>query len=321
MNILKEIQNSNERIPSEYRKEKTIEEIKNDLLELNIKKVKNPHIINLYSLLFPTHKKIKKMEYLLNVQTYDISLDDDDHTYMANGIMVHNTINVPNEISFDVYKNIYLKAYNSKSIKGVTTYRQGTTSAVLKSISNENNVANKILKTKAPKRPKYLNCTIDVIKIKNSEDWVIILGLLNDEPYEVFAFPAKNISTNIDIKQYKSGKIVKVKSKYYNLEDNNGNLILENITSFSKNDEQDSMTRLISLSLRHGVDIKFIVDQLSKSSGNILEFSKSINRILKKYINKDSLKNMDCENCGSKGSVIFQEGCYICKNCGYGKCS
>ena len=318
MNILKEIQNSNERIPSEYRKEKTIEEIKNDLLELNIKKVKNPHIINLYSLLFPTHKKIKKMEYLLNVQTYDISLDDDDHTYMANGIMVHNTINVPNEISFDVYKNIYLKAYNSKSIKGVTTYRQGTTSAVLKSISNENNVANKILKTKAPKRPKYLNC-IRCYKNKKFRRLVIILGLLNDD-HTSFAFP-KNIFTNIDIKQYKSGKIVKVKSKYYNLEDNNGNLILENITSFSKNDEQDSMTRLISLSLRHGVDIKFIVDQLSKSSGNILEFSKSINRILKKYINKDSLKNMDCENCGSKGSVIFQEGCYICKNCGYGKCS
>jgi len=81
------------------------------------------------------------------------------------------------------------------------------------------------------------------------------------------------------------------------------------------------MTRLISTALRHGVDIVFIVEQLSKSSGNIIGFSKSISRVLKRYIDKDNCKPQDCENCGSKGSVVFQEGCYICKNCGYGKCS
>ena len=78
---------------------------------------------------------------------------------------------------------------------------------------------------------------------------------------------------------------------------------------------------MISLSLRHGSDITFVVDQLEKSPGDMTNFGKAMARVLKKYI-KDGTKvtGYSCEACGSV-NVIRQEGCATCKDCGSSKCS
>jgi hypothetical protein len=75
---------------------------------------------------------------------------------------------------------------------------------------------------------------------------------------------------------------------------------------------------MVSTALRHGVDIHFIVEQLGKVEGaDLFAFSKSIARALKKYI-KDGTTGETCEKCGLK--LVFENGCFICKGCGNGKC-
>jgi ribonucleoside-diphosphate reductase alpha chain len=92
----------------------------------------------------------------------------------------------------------------------------------------------------------------------------------------------------------------------------------ENITS-EITDEQAAITRLVSTSLRHGADIKFIVEQLNKTDGDLFSFTKGLARVLKKYIPEGAKSTVHCLDCGSD-QVIFQEGCQSCQSCGSSKC-
>jgi len=86
---------------------------------------------------------------------------------------------------------------------------------------------------------------------------------------------------------------------------------------------EEAMTRLLSTSLRHGTNSSFIVEQLdSAKGGDLLSFEKAIARVLKKYITDGTkVHGEDCLNCDSVGSLIRQEGCVMCQNCGWSRCS
>ena len=84
-------------------------------------------------------------------------------------------------------------------------------------------------------------------------------------------------------------------------------------------DEEEALTRIISLSLRHGADINFITHQLEKTSGDMLGFAKAVSRVLKKYIKEGSMVyGESCPECG--GELRRAEGCLSC-SCGFNKCS
>ena len=84
------------------------------------------------------------------------------------------------------------------------------------------------------------------------------------------------------------------------------------------NPEQRALTRMISLSLRHGVHYEFIVKQLEKASGDITDFAAAVNRVLRKYIKQFIYSKQSCVECG--GEIIFVEGCSKCSSCGASKC-
>ena len=84
-------------------------------------------------------------------------------------------------------------------------------------------------------------------------------------------------------------------------------------------DEQVAISRLVSTSLRHGTSIHFITEQLLKCDGDIFSFTKSLARVLKKYIPEGIKSTVTCNDCGSS-NVIFQEGCQTCQDCGSSKC-
>jgi len=85
-------------------------------------------------------------------------------------------------------------------------------------------------------------------------------------------------------------------------------------------DEQATITRLISTSLRHGADIQFIVEQLGKTNGDITSFTKAIARTLKKYISEEDLiERAKCQDCNST-NLRMEEGCVKCNDCGSSKC-
>lgn len=194
--------------------------------------------------------------------------------------------------------------------KGITVYRDGCRSGVL--ISNEPKKNDNISKTKAPKRPKTLDCDIHHTKSRG-EDFFVIVGIMDGHPYEVFS------GKNGCVSHCKKGKITKHGRGQYVLEAEDGSTVKDICDLLS--DEQAVIARLISLSLRHGSDISFIVDQLEKSPGDMTNFGKALARVLKKYIaDGTKVAGSVCQSCGSE-SLVRQEGCQTCLSCGNSKCS
>lgn len=230
------------------------------------------------------------------------------------------TINVPENTSIEMVDKLYKKAWES-GCKGVTIYREGSRTGVLISDNKkENDIIEtakrngKIIRNTAPKRPKNLDCDIYHTTALGNQ-WVVLIGMLDEQPYEVFAFKKEKI--NLSPRQVK-GRLIKSKSGFYSLEIPDV-ITLEDITSLFSKDEQEALTRMISTSLRHGVDPLFIFEQLDKAEGTIQSFSKAIGRTLKKYINR-APTNRKCPDCNDPEGLIFVEGCVKCKTCGFSQC-
>lgn len=226
--------------------------------------------------------------------------------YTTNAIS--STLNLPSDISVDDVKKIYYYSWLN-NLKGQTIYRDGCRTGVLVADTKPKNVFEY---HDAPKRPKSMKGEGFLVKNRGDE-FIVIVGLFDGKPYEVFA--AENCGL-IDEKHF-TCEIVKVKGGHYNIESDI--VTIDNFTS-GMNEEQEVLSRLISTSLRHGTDIRFIVEQLQKTSGALISFSKVIARILKKYIPDGAKSTLVCGDCGGK-NIVYEEGCMKCKDCGSSKCS
>lgn len=224
---------------------------------------------------------------------------------------ISSTINLPNNVSVDEVSNIYMKSWEN-NLKGVTVYRDGCRSGVM--ISNETKNSPSTFDYKdATKRPKELPCSIDNINV-NKQPFTVIVGLLDEKPYEVFVLPT------VVMKDYKSGILTKQSKGSYTLTCSFDDeiSIVKDITA-SMTDEQEAITRLVSTSLRHGTNVKFICEQLLKTKGELNSFTKAIARILKKHIPDGESSTVKCESCG--GQIVFEDGCQKCIDCGISRCS
>lgn len=224
------------------------------------------------------------------------------------------TVNVPNDYPYEDFKQLYWSVYKSGTIKGCTSYRDGTMSSVLSTESSSTKVTmTGVPRTKAIKRPLILDCDVHHLTT-NNDKWVVLVGLLDKDPYEVFAMKQDRLFLPNKLIH---GKLIKARSGVYNLQTDDG-WCLEDISTFFESNEQEALTRMISTALRHGADIEFIVSQLIKSEGVITSFSKAIARTLKKYV--VDIKSMKCSDCKSS-NLSISEGCFVCKDCGSSKCN
>lgn len=220
---------------------------------------------------------------------------------------ISSTINLPNDVKEEEVSQIYLESWK-KGLKGITVYRDGSRSGVLVS-SKEETKDTKFDYKDAIKRPKELDAEMHVVNVKGSK-FTIIVGLMEGKAYEVFA--ADYIPED---GKPRDGKLIKEKKGAYNFVSQGD---VRHISS-EMSDEQAAITRLVSTSLRHGADIKFIVEQLLKCDGDLFSFTKALSRVLKKYIPEGAKSTVKCSDCGSD-NVIFEEGCHKCKDCGSSKC-
>jgi len=178
----------------------------------------------------------------------------------------------------------------------------------------------------APKRPKLLECDINRATVKG-EKYVVLVGLLEGRPYEVFC----GLSDKLEVpKRFDRGRLLKNgKNKdglsTYNLTIDLGDddeLVVKDVATMFDNATYSSFTRMVSLSLRHGVPVQFVCEQMSKSLDEDMQsFAKVLSRVLKKYI-PDGAKpasEKKCLSCGSE-SVAYTEGCITCLSCGSSKC-
>lgn len=223
------------------------------------------------------------------------------------------TVNLPEDVSEESVAEIYETAWRS-GCKGMTIYRKNCRTGVL-----VDDTSKKITKTDAPKRPKDLPCEIHHLTV-NKEPFVAVVGIFSGDPYECFAFSNKK---DLIAKSVKSGILRKESRGQYALLNEAGeNLFIKNESLSSHLDgNEEAITRLCSTSLRHGVSIQFLVEQLGKVNGDLHIFAKCLARVLKKYIS-DGRKatGESCPNCQNE-QLVYQEGCKRCPACQWSKCS
>lgn len=219
---------------------------------------------------------------------------------------ISTTINLASDVSRDVVENIYLNA-DKMGLKGVTTYVDGSRSGVL--VSTDNKI--KDPSRKAPKRPSELLSHIHNMKVQG-KNYLCALGFYEGKPYEIFVCP-----TPEDIKLPDIGKIVKIKKGYYQLQDQEGKVIIENFIDVM-DDQLEMITRILSISIRSDVGFNFLIDQLKKSKGELTAFHKVLARTIAKYVDNKAKSGEDCPICGTK--MIFSNGCVVCPNDGYSHC-
>jgi len=236
---------------------------------------------------------------------------------------ISKTCNLPKDATRETVADVYMRAWLT-GCKGFTVYRDGCRDGVL--VSNEKKVDLDVngQPRLAPKRPEYLSCEIHRATI-SGENWIIFVSKMNGKPYEIFG----GLSEYVEIpKKWKEGKIKKrsrktVESKYdLILGAGDDELIVKDIVSVFANPNHTAFTRTLSLSLRHGVPVQFLVEQLMKDrDADLFSFSRIIARCLKKYI-ADGTKasNGMIVNCCSEPNVVYQEGCATCLTCGSAKC-
>ena len=238
---------------------------------------------------------------------------------------ISNTTNLPADIDVETVKQVYMTGWES-GCKGITVYRDGSRSGVL--VSNKDNKEEKqtsIIERHAPKRPENLECEIYHTSVKGQK-WVVLVGLLNGKPYEVIGGEAEQIEIP---RKHKKGLLTKRHFKTQNskydltLGEDDDTLSIKDVVSVFDNPNHAGYTRVISTSLRHGVPVQFLVEQMLKDKeSDLFSFSKVVARCLKNYITDGTVSSdKNCEFCGAENSLIYQEGCVTCASCGQSKCS
>ena len=216
---------------------------------------------------------------------------------------VSKTVNLPNEATALDVEEIYNMAFDL-CCKGVTIYRDGSKSDQVLSVTDK-----KEEKPEAPghgylhpmvqERPEILEGFTSRMKTGMGQLYVTVTEM-DGRPFEVFATIGK------------SGKSTTAKT--------------------------EAIGRLVSLSLRAGVDVGEIIHQLKgiggehavfQKGGRVLSIPDAISRVLENRYFKDggipqngggngSLVAEKCPECG--GTVAHEEGCMKCHLCGFTKC-
>ena len=228
---------------------------------------------------------------------------------------ISSTINLPRGTTPEVVGELYLNGWKL-GLKGITVYVDGSRDGVL--ITADTKKEEEFKQYKAPKRKQTLDCNIHHLTVKG-EKWVVLVGLFDGKPYEVFGGLANKITSPSN---NKSGKIIKKKTGHYQLTFGEDGLI-DDIKEAFQNTQYSDLTRLISLSLRHGADVKFVVEQILKSeTESMTTFSKAVARVLKEYIKQGEEVTGSASTCPScQGKLVYQDGCATCKEgCGWSKC-
>lgn len=203
---------------------------------------------------------------------------------------ISKTINLPNTATQDDVRTSYMLGFEL-GCKGLTVYRDGSRDhQVLNTMASSSDqtatVSAEGLFQKAT-LPDVLSAKRYRLKDINQETIYLIVCFDEDEkPMEVFAkFPFDN---RVDLKD--------------------------------KSTMWTTTCRLVSLALRYQIPMGEIIKQLDRSSGHMLDLPAQLGKLLKSFMAATQYGFASvCPECN--GKLVFEEGCEVCRDCGYSKCS
>ncbi len=258
-----------------------------------------------------------------------VKMQGDIQKWVDHSISV--TINLPNNVTEELVGELYMEAWKC-GCKGCTVYRDGSRAGVLISTKKDDKKKKEECHCDPPEvtevRPKSLEC--DVVRFQNNkEKWVAFVGLLDGYPYEIFtgvlddedgiALP-KTVSKGYIIKNIdESGQ------KRYDFQFVNRRGYKTTIEGLSEkfNKEYWNYAKLISGVLRYRMpltNVLKLVSSLQLESESINTWKNGVERALKKYVQDGTeAKGQKCPQCGQE-TLVYQEGCLICKHCGASRC-
>ena len=244
------------------------------------------------------------------------------------------TINLPADVSEELVNDLYVEAWKC-GCKGCTVYRDGSRSGVLIATDNKKSNDNKkeepctckppvVVET----RPRVLEA--DVVRFQNNkEKWVAFVGLLDGHPYEIFTGLADDEEGILLPKSVTNGYIIKNVDengvKRYDFQFSNKRGYKTTIEGLSEKFDKEywNYAKLISGVLRYRMPIEQViklVSSLQLDSESINTWKVGVERALKKYVQDGTAaKGQVCPNCGQE-TLVYQEGCLICTNCGTSRC-
>lgn len=250
------------------------------------------------------------------------------------------TVNLPGNVDEALVNKLYVEAWRS-GCKGCTIYRDGSRSGVMVSVSKKDK--KKEERHEAPEpitaptlnhpmvqetRPKVLDC--DVVRFQNNKDkWVAFVGLLDGYPYEIFTGLQDDDEGIVLPKSVVKGKIIKQTCedgthRYdFQFENKRGYKTTVEGLSSKFNPEYWNYAKLISGVLRYRMPISHViklVSSLQLKNESINTWKNGVERALKKYVTDGTkASGQTCPVCGQE-TLVYQEGCLICTNCGASRC-
>ncbi|MBF1487611.1 MAG: adenosylcobalamin-dependent ribonucleoside-diphosphate reductase [Prevotella pallens] len=260
------------------------------------------------------------------------------------------TVNLPNNVDEALVNKLYVEAWRS-GCKGCTIYRDGSRSGVMISVSKKdkkkknekeketnedhdlNSSEEKHEHTCTPpqvieERPEVLDC--DVVRFQNNkEKWVAFVGLLDGYPYEIFTGLQDDDEGIVLPKSVTKGKVIKQTNadgthRYdFQFENKRGYKTTVEGLSEKFNPEYWNYAKLISGVLRYRMPIDHVihlVGSLQLKDESINTWKNGVERALKKYVTDGTTASgQTCPVCGQE-TLVYQEGCLICTNCGASRC-
>ena len=240
------------------------------------------------------------------------------------------TVNLPATVDEELVNRLYVEAWKS-GCKGCTIYRDGSRSGVMISVKKKDEKP-ELPECRPPqvteRRPDVLEC--DVVRFQNNKDkWVAFVGLLDGEPYEIFTGLQDDDEGIVLPKTVTKGRIIKKinpdGTKRYDFQFENKRGYKTTVEGLSEkfNKEYWNYAKLISGVLRYRMPLQNVirlVGSLQLESENINTWKVGVSRALKKYITDGTVATgQKCPQCGQE-TLVYQEGCLICKNCGASRC-
>lgn len=236
------------------------------------------------------------------------------------------TTNLPAGTTKETVSKLYLEAFK-KGCKGFTIYVDGSRSGILNAQTKETDVEPKVNDSKYIERPKTTD--VDIFKTKYKDNmYMILVGKLPDgTPIECFGGLEDGVSLPT---KYEKATLVKKSRGHYTLniqlsEDEEDILRVNNIINRFPAKDLVTITRMVSLALRHRIPVSDIVEQLQRGASSMYDAPAVFARVLKNYISDDEFnthqkaKGVVCPKCG--GELIFkrESGCVTeqCTSCNH----